>query len=75
MRFTAISSLVLAAAAAVNGAAVEKRGCIEFIGNGYGCNVPPGVAPNWNYCQWQNPNYPVMGNTFAGSLLLLLFFF
>lgn len=58
MRFTAISVLFLAAAA-VDAAAVEKRACVEYIGNSWGCDAPVGQPQNWNYCQVRDPNYPV----------------
>ena len=58
MRFPAISALFLAAAA-VDAAAVEKRACVEYVGNSWGCQAPAGQPQDWNYCQVANPNYPV----------------
>ena len=52
---------IFLASAAVDAAAVQRRDCIEYRGNGYGCNVPPvaSIPQNWNYCQYRDPNYPV----------------
>lgn len=58
MRFSAISFLCLTAAA-VDAAAVNKRDCVSYRGNSWGCSAPAGFASNLNYCQAVNPNYPV----------------
>lgn len=67
MRFSAISFLFVAAAA-VDAAAVEKRACVEYIGNSWGCGAPVGEPQNWNYCQVQDPNYPVFNESLWSHL-------
>lgn len=63
MQFSAVYLLCLTAAA-VDAAAVTKRACVNYVGNSWGCDAPAGVAPNWNYCQAANPDYPVCGSPY-----------
>lgn len=43
-------------------ATLVARDCVYYVGNSWGCDPPAGVAPNWNYCQAANPDYPVCVN-------------